>query len=147
MFLHRCTWTILIRVEQQQALRQLAIVKALSLKQVGNNLLVIASLNKVANTSTVVVFLALAAKFVLESKLLYFVEEFLLEVGSRNIIVGSKECKQILEHTACSTTCRYKLNNLVSFFLILAPFFYILVTFFGCGQENAIAYSRSSLYF
>ena len=110
MLLHRSARTILVLMEQQQALRQLTIVQALCLKQVCYDSLILAVLDKVANTFAFVL-LALCAKSLLESELLDIVEEELFEVGSRLVIVGRKERKEILEHTARSSTCRHELHD------------------------------------
>ena len=91
VLLHRSARTILIRVEQEQALRQLTVVQALSLEQVGHHLLVVASLSEVAHASSVVVLLALAAKLMLEGEALDILEKFLLECCCWNVVVGCEE--------------------------------------------------------
>ena len=121
MFLHRCTRTILILMEQQQTLRQLTIVQTLCLKQVCYNSLILAVLNKITNTLAFVL-LTFSTKSLLESKLLYIFKEVFLKICCRLIIVSRKERKEILEHSARSTTRWYELHNGVLITKISSPF-------------------------
>ena len=102
VLLHRSAWTILVVVEQQQSLWQLAIVQALSLEHILSNSLILAISHQSLDVLTLI-FLAFVAKFFLESKVADMVEILLLKVGGRNIIVGIGKCKHVLKHTACGS--------------------------------------------
>ena len=131
-------------MEEQQSLGQLTIVKALGFKQIGNHVLVASSLNQLAYAKSGI-GLALGKKLLLESKLVDIVEEVLLKVGCRNVVVGRKESEEILEHTAGCTTGGHKLHNLVAFLKILFPVGNVLVTLDFIGSHDAMADSSCCL--
>ena len=80
MLLHRSARSVLILMEEEEALGQLTVIKALSLEEVSHDCLIVASLGKVAY-ATAVVLLALGTKSLLKGEFLYIVEESLLKVG------------------------------------------------------------------
>ena len=121
MLLERSAHAVFISVEEQQALRQLSVVKAPRLEHIGNNSLVVAGSNKGSNVLALILY-ASCVKLIIESKLLYVVEEFLFEVSTWFVIVSAEKSEHILEHTAGSSTGRNKLYDLLAFCLIASHF-------------------------
>ena len=87
MFLHWSAWTVLIVMEQEQTLWQLTIVQSLWLQHIGNDSLVV-TIGYELHYLLTLVLLALVAERLTEGKLLDILEEILLEVSCRNIIVS-----------------------------------------------------------
>ena len=133
-------------MELQQTLRHLTIVESACLQQVCHHCPVLASLAQVAYAAALVL-LALAAERLAEGKLLDIVEEELLEVGSRLVIVGRKERKEILEHTARSSTCRHELHDSMLVAKISAPIVNVLLHLRRVWREDAVAYCCAASIF
>ena len=134
MLLERSAHAVFISVEEQQALRQLSVVKAPRLEHIGNNSLVVAGSNKGCDVLALILY-ASCVKLIIESKLLYVVEEFLFEVSTRFVIVSAEKSEHILEHTAGSSTGRNKLYDLLAFCLIGFPLCDIVGTL-TVGRSN-----------
>ena len=141
---HRGTRTILVVVEQQQALGQLTVVQSLSFEHVGDYSLIIAGCDKLHDFLSFIL-LTLIAKSLTEGKLLDVVEEILLEWCCRNVIIGIQESEHILEHTTGSSTGRHKLHYLFACSFILVPRLNVLDSFFVGRCNNPFADSCCSL--
>ena len=102
VLLHWGANLVLILVELEQSLRQLSVVQSLWLEEISHDSLVIALLDK-AHNALLVVYMALIAECLAESKLLDILEELFFEVSSRNIVWSIQERKHVLEHTASRT--------------------------------------------
>ncbi|CUQ46262.1 Uncharacterised protein [Segatella copri] len=102
VLLHWGANLVLILVELEQSLRQLSVVQSLWLEEISHDSLVIALLDK-AHNALLVVYMALIAECLAESKLLDILEELFFEVSSRNIVWSIQEREHVLEHTASRT--------------------------------------------
>ena len=144
MLLHRSARSVLILMEEEEALGQLTVIEALSLEEVSHDSLIFASLGKVAY-ATAVVLLALGTESLLKGEFLYIVEESLLKVCGGYVVGSAEESEEILEHSAGGTACRHELYDAVVRREIVGPVCHVLLYFLLCGLEDAIADGGGSL--
>ena len=135
MFLQRRTYTILIAMEFQQALRQCTVVQSGSFQQVGHHCLIVLFFHERIDGLAGIVQ-ASSVQVVEKSEAMDVVEKLLLEVRSRHIIVGSQELEHILEHTAGSARCRHELHHLLVTVLVSVPCSQISSLLVSCRDEN-----------
>ena len=143
MLLHRGARAFLVVVEQQQALRQLTVVKAFLHQHLTGDGFVIALIEQLAD-ALALVLATLVAKCLAEGKLLDAIEVLALE-GSLRLIVGSiDESEHIFKHTRSSTTGGHKLHNLMTFGLVLVPAVDVALALFCRRGKHAVAYRSCS---
>ena len=124
-------------VEGQETLRKLSVVETLWKKKVGYNRLVLTGSNEVINAFSFVLDTGFV-QFGIEGELLDARKELLLEIGGRHIVVSVQELEEILEHTACCTGGRDKLQNLVVCLQILLPKVLIILGSIVINNKDAI---------
>ena len=144
MLLHRSACTILVFVEEKQTLWQLTVVETLGLKHVGCHSLIV-TIGDESFDTLALVLLTDNIESIVERELLDRVEVFLLEIGSRNIIVGINECEHVLEHTAGSTRGWHELHHALSLSLIGIPRILVLLALCCIGGDDASANACSCL--
>ena len=138
VLLHRRARTFGIVVEQEHALRQLAVVQAFLEEHVLDHLLILSVLDEVVNRLALVLA-AGCVKGVVEGKLLESLEELLLEWGGGYVVVGVDKCEHILEHARCGTTGGYELHNLVALLLVVVPSLDVgLLVLFAGGYDAVL---------
>ena len=120
MFFHRRARPVGIFVEEEQAFGQRTVIQALALQQIGNDSFVFAGCDKGGDAFAFVLF-ALRVEGGIESELLDFVEELLLECRRRLVVFSRKEFIQVLEHTACRARSGDEFHNLFVFCQISIP--------------------------
>ena len=144
VLLHWRAWAFGIAVEEQQALGQLSVGKALLVEQVGHDGLVFPGLYQ-RGYVLAVVFLALVVQRVVEGELADIAEKVFLEVGLWLVVARVEEGEEVLEHPACRSRRRHELHYLVTGLLVGFPLAYGgllgLVVFHG----DALAHRRGSL--
>ena len=145
VLLHGRARPVLIAVEAEQALRQLAVVEAALLQQVGHDGLVSSRGQQVVD-SLALILQAGSVELGEEGKLVDVVEKLVFETRLRGVVVGVEEGEQILEHAAGSARGGYKLRHLVLPGLVGVPLADVLLalgvrrcqdamTHGGCGVE------------
>ena len=74
-------------------------------------------------------------------------EERLLKILGRCVIVGVEKSEKVFEHTAGSTRSRHKLHNPPSLaLLVVGPHFYIVFHLIGIDALDASAHGGSCFY-
>ena len=144
MLLHRCAGSLLILVEQQHALGQLAIVQSFLLQHVGCYCLVVAFGHQFLD-SLALVLLADGIESVVESELLNVGKVLLLEVGGGHIVVGIDKGEHVLEHAAGCTRCGHELDDAASVGLILFPCSDVLLSLLLARSHDTVAHGCCGL--
>ena len=144
MLLKWCACSVFIGVEEQQSLRKLSVIESLRLKEISHNGFIVAFTHQGFDILTFIL-LAHSVECRIEGELHDIVEECLLEIRCRNIVICRKECKHILEHTACRTAGRNKFHNLLAFCLVGIPCFGISLYVFCRCSNNAVADACGSI--
>ena len=137
MFFHGCTWRIVIIVEQQQPLGQVAIVESFRLQKVLHHRFILALGDKLSRFYTFVL-LAYLCEFFVKSKFLEVAEELFFEICRWNRIVGMQKRIEIFEHTAGCTRSRYKLYDAMVALFVLVPQLYVMLFHYFVQQNNTI---------
>ena len=144
MLLHWCARAVLVVVEKQQSLRQLAVVETFGSKHVSCYCLIVALGKKSLDVLTLIL-LALVTQFLAEGEVANTLEIAFLEVCCRHVIVCIYECKHILEHTAGSSRCRNELHDSVTLILVILPCLYICLSLLAVGSDNSFLHTCRSL--
>ena len=120
MLLKRRAGLSVVAVELKQALGQLAVVEAVGIQHGHNNILLTAFCHQSVGTLAVHHNAGIVQSGE-ESEVVETVEELLLEVGRRHVVVGVHKLEHRLEHAAGSAGSRHEFGNLVALLLILVP--------------------------
>ena len=144
MLLHRCACTLGILVEQQQALWQLTVVQSLGFQHVGCYSLIVALGHQGLDAFTLVLQ-ANSVECLVEGKVFYLVEVFLLKVGSGHIVVGVNKSKHVFEHTTGGTTGGHKLYHALACCLVIVPCGNQLLALGCVGSNNTVTDTCSCL--
>ena len=102
MLFQRCTHAICITMELEQAFRQRSIVQSGRLQQVRNHRLVIMFRQQGIDVLSCIIQTS-RIQVIVECKIMNVIEEFLLKISSRFVILSTQEFEHILEHTAGSS--------------------------------------------
>ena len=143
MFFQRCTHAICITMELEQTFRQRSIVQSGRLQQVRNHCLVIMFRQQGIDVLSCIIQTS-RIQVIIECKIMNVIEEFLLKIGSRFVILGTQEFEHILEHTAGSSRSRNKLDDFLITCLVCIPCGKILFAFFLIGFHNTSVFYGSS---
>ena len=146
VFFQRSTYAVFITMELQQALWKSTIVQTSTFEQVSNNCLIVAFSYQSIDTLTIVLFTS-SIQITEESEVVNVFEELLFKWLSRNIVFSTQEFEHILEHTASSTWCRYKLHDILFTLHISIPCFQICLHFFFGWSEDTFFDRCSSVKF
>ncbi len=139
MLFQGSTSLVVIAVELQETLRQLAIVETIGTQHIAYHGLVVTLCDECIYTLALIDMTGIVEGRE-EGEVVDVLEIFLLKVGRGDIVVGIDKLKHILKHTAGSTTGGHELRDVVTFAHVGLPSLYIGSCLFGCGLENAIAY-------
>ena len=138
MLLEGCTCTLVVTVELEETLGELAVVQPVGTEHTGHHSLILAFGHKGCSILAMLRHKTLV-EVGEESGVGKTVEELLFEIRSGNIIVGIEKCKHVLEHSAGGTGCGHKLHHTVfGVGGILVPSCKIGFLLFGCGNVNAM---------
>ena len=143
MLLHRRAYAFGIGMEQQQALRQLTIIQALSFQQIRYDLFILACRFQCRDVFTRILH-ALLIQSLVEGKLLYLIEKFLLESGGGHLIIRREELIQILEHTARGSRSRHELHDLLVLCQISIPCLHIRSLCLFVNNHDTLIYGSGS---
>ena len=143
MFFQRCTHAICITMELEQTFRQRSIVQSGRLQQVRNHRLVVMFRQQGIDVLSCIIQTS-RIQVIIECKIMNVIEEFLLKIGSRFVILGTQEFEHILEHTAGSSRSRNKLDDFLITCLVCIPCGKILFAFFLIGFHNTSVFYGSS---
>ena len=144
MLLERSARPLGILVEEQQALRQLAVIKPFRLQHVGNDGLVAAFSQKRGDVFAFILKAGIV-KLAVEGETLDVVEVTLLKVGLGRIVVAVQESEHVLEHAAGSSAGRNELDNALAFGLVGVPRVDISCTLIVGRSHDAVAHGCGGL--
>ena len=144
MLLKRRAGLSVVAVELEQALGQLAVVEAVGIQHGHHNILLTAFCHQSVGTLAVQHNASIVQSGE-ESEVVETVEELLLEVGRRHVVIGVHKFKHRLEHAAGSAGSRHKFGDLVALLLILVPKLDEVLLFFHRRAQNAVLHTGGGL--
>ena len=138
MLFHGRARALVVLMEEEHALWQLAVVQSFAAQHVGSNGFVVALGHKLFHAAALILQ-AHVVESIVEGKLLNLVKILLLEISGRNIAVTVDKSEHVLEHAAGGTRCRHELHHALALGLVLLPGFDILLALSLVWGNDAIA--------